>query len=156
MKTEYKQSINWVKLMLIRDGGRPDMTKRRILSSKDIYDLSGSLIAYFGNLDREEMVLIGLDGKNRTLFFNSVSIGCLTSSIVHPREVFKPAILGNAVSIILVHNHPSGDPTPSPEDIEITKRLVSGGEMLGIKVLDHVIIGENSYLSFADKGLLNG
>ena len=154
MKTEYKQTINWVKLMLIRDGGRPPMTKRRILSSKDIYNMSGNLIPYFNNHDREEMIVIGLDGKNRTLFFNSVSVGCLTSSIVHPREVFKPAILGNAVSIILVHNHPSGDPTPSPEDIEITKRLVSGGEMLGIKVLDHVIIGENSYLSFADKGLL--
>ncbi|HBI22903.1 MAG TPA: hypothetical protein DDX84_01525, partial [Nitrospiraceae bacterium] len=83
-----------------------------------------------------------------------VSMGCLTSSIVHPREVYIQAIKNSAASVIFLHNHPSGDPSPSPEDVEITKRLVAAGDILGIKVLDHIIIGEGEYLSFADKGLL--
>ena len=152
---EYKNEIAWVKLMLVKDGSRPATMEKTIMSSKDIYLLATkTLQAYFSGHDREEFVIIGLDGKNRMQFLNSVSMGCLTSSIVHPREVFKAAILGNAVSLILCHNHPSGDPTPSPEDIEITKRLVAAGDLLGIKVLDHVIIGEKEYISFADKELL--
>ena len=152
---EYKNEIAWVKLMLVKDGSRPATMEKTIMSSKDIYLLATkTLQAYFSGHDREEFVIIGLDGKNRMQFLNSVSMGCLTSSIVHPREVFKAAILGNAVRLILCHNHPSGDPTPSPEDIAITTRLTAAGEMLGIKILDHVIIGDGSYLSFADKGLL--
>ncbi|HLE87629.1 MAG TPA: JAB domain-containing protein [Candidatus Brocadiaceae bacterium] len=152
---EYKQKISWMKLMLVRDGGRDNITRYRITSSKDIYNLAiNTLQAYFGGHDREEFVIIGLDGKNKMQFIHSVSVGCLTSSIVHPREVFKAAILENAVALILCHNHPSGDANPSPEDIEVTKRLVAGGDILGIKILDHVIIGDNSYVSFADKGLL--
>ena len=152
---EYGNNIAWVKLMMVKDGSRPEEAATAIKSSADIHKLAtGTLRGYFQNHDREEMIIIGLDGKNKLLFLHSVSIGCLTSSIVHPREVFKGAILGNAASLILCHNHPSGDPTPSPEDIEITKRLIAGGEILGIKILDHVIIGDNQYLSFADKGLL--
>ena len=152
---EYKNEIAWVKLMLVKDGSRPATIEKTIMGSKDIYLLATkTLQAYFSGHDREEFVIIGLDGKNRLLFLNSVSMGCLTSSIVHPREVFKAAILGNAVSLILCHNHPSGDPTPSQEDISTTTRLVAAGEMLGIKILDHVIIGDDRYLSFADKGLL--
>ena len=83
-----------------------------------------------------------------------VSKGSLNTSIVHPREVFKDAIKDAAASVILVHNHPSGDPEPSQEDLEITKRLVKAGRILGIKVLDHLIIGNNCYFSLADKGLL--
>lgn len=154
MKTTYKSEVGWTKLMIIRDGGRPTFNRLRIMSSKDIYNIYNTMRGYFSAHDREEFVIVGLDGKNRTIFFNSVSVGCLTSSIVHPREVFKMAILGNAVSLILCHNHPSGDPTPSPEDIDITKRLTAAGELLGIKILDHVIFGDDTYLSFADKGLL--
>jgi len=95
-----------------------------------------------------------LDGKNRIFTDCVVSMGCLTSSIVHPREVYIQAIKNSAASVIFLHNHPSGDPSPSPEDVEITKRLVAAGDLLGIKVLDHIIIGEGEYLSFADKGLL--
>lgn len=153
---EYKTHVNWVKLMIVKDGGRPSINKYRIMSSKDVRNLAVRLCGgYFSGHDREEFVIIGLDGKNKMTFLNSVSVGSLTASIVHPREVFKMAILGNAVSLVLVHNHPSGDPTPSPEDVDITKRLVAAGELLGIKVLDHVIIGDNDcYTSFADKGLL--
>ncbi len=83
-----------------------------------------------------------LNTKNNITGINVVSIGSLNSSLVHPREVFKAAILGNAAAIILAHNHPSGDPSPSPEDLEITRRLVEAGKILGIEVLDHVIIGD--------------
>ncbi len=83
-----------------------------------------------------------------------ISEGSLTSSIVHPREVFNPVIRESAAGIILVHNHPSGDPAPSKEDREITKRLKEVGELVGVKVLDHVIIGNGRYMSFADEGML--
>ena len=106
----------------------------------------------FERADREEFLVLLLDGKNKLLGFNVVSIGNLTGSLTHPREVYKAAILGNAASIILLHNHPSGDPIPSQEDLEITKRLRESGEILGIKVLDHVIIGDGKYLSFVDDG----
>lgn len=100
--------------------------------------------------DREEFIVIPLDAKNRVLGFHTVSVGSLTASIVHPREVFKVAILANAVAVILVHNHPSGDPTPSEEDRRVTSRLKAAGEELGIPVLDHLVIGDEGYHSFAD------
>jgi DNA repair protein RadC len=77
----------------------------------------------------------------------TVSVGGLASSLVHPREVFKPAIKRSAASVILIHNHPSGDPTPSAEDVNITKRLIESGKLLGIEVLDHIIIGDGRYVS---------
>ena len=93
-----------------------------------------------------------LDARNQLLGINTVSVGTLNSSIVHPRECFKPAILMGAASIILAHNHPSGDTTPSREDIELTKRLRDAGEILGIEVLDHLIITDTSSLSLKEAG----
>ena len=93
-----------------------------------------------------------LDAKNASIGVNVVSIGSLTLSIVHPREVFKPAILLNACAIIAVHNHPSGDPMPSPEDRTLTTRLREAGDLLGIRLLDHLILGEDRLYSFADHG----
>lgn len=104
----------------------------------------------FERLDREEFVAVLLDGKGRMLGFNLVSVGTLTASLVHPREVFKAAIIGNAASIILVHNHPSGDPTPSPEDVALTSRLRAAGDLVGIRIVDHVVIGDDRYVSFVD------
>ena len=83
-----------------------------------------------------------------------VSVGSLNQSIVHPREVFKTALLSNAAAVLLIHQHPTGDPSPSGEDIAITKRLKEAGELLGLKVLDHIIVGEGEYLSFVEKGLI--
>jgi DNA repair protein RadC len=83
-----------------------------------------------------------------------VSIGSLNQSIVHPREVFKTACLSNAAALILIHQHPTGDPTPSSEDIAITRRLKESGKILGIKVLDHIIVGDDEYMSFVERGLL--
>ena len=105
----------------------------------------------FEGLDREQFVVCGLDAKHAVIGINVVSIGSLSLSIVHPREVFKALILMNAAAVICAHNHPSGDVTPSQEDIALTTRLRAAGELLGITLLDHLILGDRSY-SFADQG----
>jgi DNA repair protein RadC len=103
---------------------------------------------------KEQFITLHLDGKNRIICMDVVSIGSLNQSIVHPREVFKTACISNAAAIICLHQHPSGDPTPSSEDIAITRRLKEAGEIMGIKLLDHIIIGQDEYLSFVERGLL--
>ena len=94
-----------------------------------------------------------LDGKNRISCFDRVSVGSLNQSIVQMRELFKTACLSSAAAILVVHNHPSGDPSPSSEDLSITRRIKEAGDLLGIKLLDHIIIGE-SYISFVERGLI--
>lgn len=103
---------------------------------------------------KEMFITLHLDGKNRILALDIVSIGSLNQSIVHPRSVFSTACLSAATSILCIHNHPSGDPTPSSEDIAITRRLREAGEIMGIKILDHIIVGDGEYLSFVERGLL--
>ena len=105
-------------------------------------------------LNKEHFKIAILDTKNQILTIENISVGTLNASIVHPRDVFKIAIKRNANSIILIHNHPSGDTTPSSEDINITNRLIDAGNLIGIKVLDHIIIGDNKYLSFKEKNLI--
>ncbi|HWQ42131.1 MAG TPA: DNA repair protein RadC [Desulfosporosinus sp.] len=105
-------------------------------------------------LDREHFRVVSLSTKNHVLGISPISIGSLNSSLVHPRECFKEAIRRNSNAIILLHNHPSGDPTPSQEDIEVTRRLAEGGKILGIEVLDHVIIGDNRFISLKERGIL--
>lgn len=103
---------------------------------------------------QETFLVVLLDNKNRIIKDIPVSTGSLSQSIVHPREVFKPAIKESAASVVFVHNHPSGDPAPSNEDIELTQRLKEVSQVVGIKILDHVIIGNGCYTSFKDEGLL--
>lgn len=112
--------------------------------------------ALVGNPDREYFLCLLLDGKNRITGIHTVSQGSLNQSIVHPRETFKAAILANSAAIILAQNHPTGDLTPSSEDIAITRRLKEAGDILGIRVLDHVIIDTETgkHNSFANQGLL--
>jgi DNA repair protein RadC len=105
-------------------------------------------------LSQEHFVCLYLNTKNQVLHKQTIFIGSLNASIVHPREVFREALKRSAASIICLHNHPSGDPAPSREDIEVTKRLVECGKMIGIDVLDHVIIGENKFVSLKEKGYL--
>ena len=105
--------------------------------------------------DKEHFAIVVLNTKNHILAMPDISIGSLTASVVHPREVFREALKYPVASIILLHNHPSGDPSPSREDIAVTKRLVKAGEILDIPVLDHVIIGNNRFVSLKEKGLLN-
>ncbi len=95
-----------------------------------------------------------LDGRHRLIATGEVSVGTLTASLVHPREVFRDAIRNAASALVLVHNHPSGDPTPSSDDLDITRRLSEVGELVGIRVLDHVIVGDGVFTSLADRGLL--
>ncbi|RPJ05549.1 MAG: hypothetical protein EHM36_08160, partial [Deltaproteobacteria bacterium] len=92
--------------------------------------------------------------RNRVVQISTISVGTLTSSLVHPREVFKDAITHSAASVILAHNHPSGDPEPSEDDLKITKKLVESGKILGIEVIDHIIVGKNNFYSFREKGLI--
>ncbi|WP_419956036.1 RadC family protein [Neobacillus niacini] len=105
-------------------------------------------------LSQEHFVCLYLNTKNQVLHKQTIFIGSLNASIVHPREVFREALKRSAASIICLHNHPSGDPSPSREDIEVTKRLVECGKMIGIDVLDHLIIGENKFVSLKEKGYL--
>ena len=102
----------------------------------------------------ESFLVVHLDGKNRMVGMTTCSIGSMTSSLVHPRDVFRPAIANMTAGLIFIHNHPSGDPAPSDEDIQITKRLCEVGRLIGIKCLDHIIIGSGRYFSFADQGLI--
>ena len=112
------------------------------------------LLSYLKREKQEHFVAVLLDAKNQVLSHPTVHIGTLTMSLVGPREVFRTAIREGASSLIVAHNHPSGDPTPSPEDLEVTKRLVEVGKMLDIPVIDHVIIGDPHSISFSRKGLL--
>lgn len=105
-----------------------------------------------GQADREHFIVLHLNVKNRLLAKETISIGSLSANIVHPREVFRGAVMHGSAAIILAHNHPSGDTTPSREDKELTSRLCAAGELLGIRVLDHIIVGGSWYLSLADKG----
>ena len=108
------------------------------------------------DLRKEQFWTVLLDGKNRVLREERVSEGSLTASLVHPREVFAPAIRESAGALVFVHNHPSGDPTPSVEDVEITRRLCAVADLVGIRVLDHVVVGDGAYVSFLERGLLGG
>lgn len=122
-----------------------------VRTSAEVY---AAFRARFEAADREEFLALFLDGKNHVQGFHVVSVGTLTASLVHPREVYKAAILANAAALIVVHGHPSGNPEPSAEDVAITRRLKEAGELLGIGLLDHVVIGDGRYVSFADEGLL--
>lgn len=124
---------------------------RRIRSPHDAYEL---MKEFLGDVDREHFIVLCMDTKNQPTCIQTVHIGSLNSSIVHPREVLKPAILSNSCSCIVAHNHPSNDTTPSPEDIAVTKRLAEAGEIIGIEVLDHLIMCDDHFLSLKEKGYL--
>jgi DNA repair protein RadC len=120
-----------------------------VRSSADIFERFRHALR---DVKRERFLCVLLDAKNRVMREEVVSEGGLTSAPVHPREVFATAIREHALSLVLVHNHPSGDPEPSPEDHEITRRLVSAGDLLGIHIADHIVIGEGRYVSFLERG----
>lgn len=103
---------------------------------------------------REHFLVLLLNARHEVMGQETVSVGSLNASIVHPREVFRPAVLASAAAIVLVHNHPSGDPEPSEEDLSITKRLVQAGEILGVSVLDHVVIASRGVVSLRARQLL--
>jgi DNA repair protein RadC len=131
------------KVMLVREAGL-SASEAEITNPKIAASIARD---YLEGLDREHFIVLLLDSRNRVTGINTVSVGSLSTTIVHPREVFKPAMLANANSVILCHNHPSGDPWPSPDDNEMFRRLILAGELLGIKVHDAIIIGDREHYS---------
>ncbi len=148
---EQPTKIDIVRIEMVRDGTL-DYGKRTIRGPRDLAELGQTFIR---NADREIFLLVCLDAKNHVNCIHVVSIGTVNASLVAPREVMKVAILSSAASIACIHNHPSGDPDPSNDDIQITDRIAECGELFGIGLIDHVIIsGDGSYQSFLGKGLL--
>ena len=137
------------RVMLVRDApfgyGEPLRTSREVIAL---------LEPDARRWDREHFLVLALDGKNRVLGVEDISTGSLSASLVHPREVLKGLLLANAAAFVLAHNHPSGDPTPSAEDRAITQRLKECGELLGLRLLDHVVLGHGRFISMADEAIL--
>ena len=131
--------------------GRPVALGRTLSRPRDVAHVLTTLLQ---DEAAEVFGILCLTTKHRVIAYHEVSRGALDATLVHPREVFKAAILANASAVILAHNHPSGDPTPSGEDTALTRRLVDGGALLGIEVLDHLIIGDGRYCSFREEGRL--
>ena len=115
---------------------------------------AAALMSVLQDEPSEVFVILCLTTKHRVIAYHEVSRGILDSTLVHPREVFRAAILANAAGIVAGHNHPSGDPTPSPDDIALTRRLAAAGEVLGVPLLDHIIVGDGRYYSFKEAGCL--
>jgi len=122
-----------------------------VRSARDVFNHLKVEMQY---LPKEYFVVVGLNSKMRILFTEVTAIGSLDAAIVHPREVFRPALKRNADAVVFVHNHPSSDSTPSREDIEITRRLKQAGEILGIRVVDHIVVGFETYCSLTEQGHL--
>ncbi len=118
-------------------------------------DVAAHFLPLCRGLKREVFRIVLVDGAHRVIKVRTVTVGSLTLALVHPREVFREAIVENAAAVILVHNHPGGDPSPSPEDATLTAQLVRAGETVGIRVLDHLVIGADRFYSFADARKLN-
>ncbi|MCU7211841.1 JAB domain-containing protein [Turicibacter sanguinis] len=142
--------VNIISLKMIKESSFLFQT-RTISSPKDAYEMIHEQLE---DLDREQFIIACLNTKNEPTNISVVAVGSLNKAIVHPREVFKTAILSNAASVMAFHNHPSGETTPSQQDIQLTNRLYEAGELLGIKLLDHLIIGDGTFTSLKEKGYL--
>ena len=134
-----------------------DKTKtKKMRCSEDVVEIFKAILQAENEIDqdKEHFWVMGLDVKNTIKYLELVSLGSLSSGIVHPRETYRLACIKAVASIVAVHNHPSGDPAPSQDDRDITQRLKQAGDVLGIKMLDHIIIGENAHFSFIDQKML--
>ena len=149
-----RKRIDIVKVQIVKESSvlyEAGTGKRQVNSPTEVVSTVSDFI---GSSDRECFVVLCLNTKNEPTNLSVVAIGALNKAIIHPREVFKTAILSNAASIICAHNHPSGDSTPSQADIDLTHRLYEAGELIGIKVLDHLVIGDGEFTSLKEKGYL--
>ena len=135
---------------VIREDMPAYISTARFTSPEQVFEMFKDLVLE----TKEHFLCLHLDGKNRIICLDRVSVGSLNQSVVHVRDVLKSALLSSAAAILLIHNHPSGDPSPSTEDLVLTKRLKEAGVLIGIPVLDHIIIGDGQYVSFVEKGLL--
>lgn len=148
-----KAYMAFYRVVLVKEKGGYYHFEKVIKSPQYAYEAAIEL-AKIDEEAQEVMGLICLNTKNRMTAIHEISRGTLNSSLIHPREVFKVAILHNAAGIILFHNHPSGDPTPSNEDIQVTERIAEAGELMGIELLDHVVIGDGRFASMKERGLM--
>ena len=139
------------RLELVKEESHKYEVETRISCPKDIYEVLTKVCRIQCNAE-EVFILITLNTKNIVTGYFEVHRGTINTSLVHPREVFKRALLNNASNIMVAHNHPSGDPNPSKEDIQITERLKEAGNLLGINLLDHIIVGDDKYISLKEKG----
>jgi len=142
--------LPWYRVSLVREGSCVS-EHNAISSPEEVFAVTHS---DFAETTVEKALMLALDTKNKIIGVFTISTGSLNASIIHPRDLFQRAILCNAASVILVHNHPSGDPTPSAEDLELTRKMVKAGKLMDIPVLDHVIIGEDRYSSLKEKELM--
>jgi DNA repair protein RadC len=145
-----------LKTFVVRENSEPESQlalRRRVCGSDDAAAVARAIYDSL-DADKEHFVVLALNQKHRLIGYKHVSTGTLTSSLVHPREVFTVALELRAAALIFVHNHPSGDSFPSQEDLEITRRLKSCGEILGFRILDHIILGRSQIYSFSDRGAL--
>ena len=149
--------ITTYRVALVKDGDLP-FEKCRLSSSQQAQPILKNLVHTYGQSDREQFCIILLNTKNEITGLNIVSTGSVSSAPVCPREVLKPAILANASALILAHNHPSGDPRPSPEDLAVTEKLVQACHLVGIQVHEHLILSmfDDNYYSMADHGVIAG
>jgi len=136
------------KVQLVQEGG-VKAARRPVASAEDA---AAVVASYLKGADREHCVAVLLDARHKVIGLNTVSIGTVSASLVHPREVFKPAILANASAVILAHNHPSGELEPSEHDVDLTRRLIEAGKLLGIELLDHLILCDGAHLSLRASG----
>lgn len=149
-KERHAKRVDIVSIRMVREGSTK-YENRHIGSPFDVYTL---LKSFLEDIDREKLLVVCLNTKNQPINISTVSIGTLNSSLVHPREIFKTAILSNSNQIILAHNHPSGISVPSNEDKAMTNRIREAGTILGIELVDHIIIGDDEYFSFKENKLI--
>ena len=145
--------VAFERVVLVKEKVEKYELPRAIMNPEDAY----KAITEITSVEEEAQEVFGiliLNTKNKIVAVHEVSRGTLNSSLVCPREVFKPAVLHNAAAIVCFHNHPSGDPEPSKEDIRTTKRLVEAGEIMGIKIFDHIIVGDDGYVSLKERGVV--
>ena len=141
-----------VRYSVRKDGeGQPVVVGRDLSNPRET---ASALMTALQDQPGEVFAILCLSTKHRVIAYHEVSRGTLDATLVHPREVFKAALLANAAAIILTHNHPSGDPSPSADDVQLTRRLVDAGALLGVDVLDHIIVGDGRYYSFKEAGRL--
>jgi len=142
--TSYRTQLV-IELPMVREASGPSIGQARMVAE---------LCKDMENFPQECFVVWSLDQKNKVIDKHMIAIGSLTGCLVHPREVYRPALLDGAAAVFFIHNHPSGDPKPSADDIDLTARLVNGARLLGLRVLDHVVVGRGRFFSFVEEGLI--
>ena len=150
-KKSAAKRIEIVTLRMVRERSAMFYAQRKITQPGNAAEIFRQFI---GDCDRESFCILCLNTKNEPTALHQVSSGTLNASLVHPRETFKLAILANSASIIACHNHPSGNPSPSKEDVELTERLRDTGALIGIELLDHIVLGDGTYVSMKERGLM--